>query len=951
MNNKVEWKVEALTDGLNFSDVTDYVQALNIKIGGADDVDEFDTGVASLTLDNRDARFDPENPEPFYTGRGRINYTLNPDADDLGLASAESTGWAYSTQANPTQFVGVARGTAYGGSFSRDYDGIGINFFYPQLVTFLGSERQISNPFDLSEYNDSINIGDVWNFSVDIAIENTLNQTKFALGLQVLDEDLFVVGAVAEQFDFNDYPDRQSLEMYRYSATLPINFQFINTPKYIRPIIIRYSKGTPSPNRPHIFYKNALFEKVGEEREYFSGATNPTTYFGTKWLGTPQLSPSFDWTEQPFEINTEIKLSARSASNLPYVSKFQGYIRNLSFDDSVDDYPIVTLALSDKTASYTTKPVTFSNYANWALNNVPLASSNAGVIGFSDFLLTEDVVKPKYFEMSEIIKKNNKDVFKIKSAYPSVIRDVPNPPASLLILPVYLSQNGYPTNDIEVVNLKAFTTNLPPFADGLSNSTLVTHSGQVDAFSGQISIPDDDPRNFIGILGDWNRRGSSAFWLSCWYKPINIPAGGLSLWQAIGPKVATKTDDLNNDYTAAFEIIVNSNGSISFRTTTVGGVATTISTDVDYIDPTAPLNIAINVDFVPSPIFVYVNGKFCIDLSTFIAPVSDPAAPFIYTIRGTAGGSFLMSDLFLTAANAIIGGDFSNNVIDPDFIEGYNYAVDIDYETLPEKAKFIRDRSDIKIKVPQAKFNTNEVDAENLLQTQYYEQSLLDGFKSLSNSTYGYLTMDYNENEPQILTRHFLQENTQLTNYTFSDKDIASDEIKFRSLSYERDAETIQNDITLKTPEKFDTITKFPLDQPSEYQAQNEVSIKNYGLRTQTFESVNVKEDASQGYVDWRSTGNGDVYNKVKGIDFIDGVNNSANTITNIKLGQKVTLKRSVPRLSPNPTIKTDEYRITQISINASIDQTVCQLGLKDLKFETMSILDIMELDENRLGF
>jgi hypothetical protein len=211
--------------------------------------------------------------------------------------------------------------------------------------------------------------------------------------------------------------------------------------------------------------------------------------------------------------------------------------------------------------------------------------------------------------------------------------------------------------------------------------------------------------------------------------------------------------------------------------------------------------------------------------------------------------------------------------------------------------------------------------------------------------------MDYNENEPQILTRHFLQENTQLTNYTFSDKDIASDEIKFRSLSYERDAETIQNDITLKTPEKFDTITKFPLDQPSEYQAQNEVSIKNYGLRTQTFESVNVKEDASQGYVDWRSTGNGDVYNKVKGIDFIDGVNNSANTITNIKLGQKVTLKRSVPRLSPNPTIKTDEYRITQISINASIDQTVCQLGLKDLKFETMSILDTMELDENRLGF
>ena len=43
MTDKVEWKVEALTDGRNWSDVTSYVQSLNINIGKPDDVDEFES--------------------------------------------------------------------------------------------------------------------------------------------------------------------------------------------------------------------------------------------------------------------------------------------------------------------------------------------------------------------------------------------------------------------------------------------------------------------------------------------------------------------------------------------------------------------------------------------------------------------------------------------------------------------------------------------------------------------------------------------------------------------------------------------------------------------------------------------------------------------------------------------------------------------------------------------
>ena len=33
MSNTVEWKVEALTDGRNWSDISSYVQSLNINIG------------------------------------------------------------------------------------------------------------------------------------------------------------------------------------------------------------------------------------------------------------------------------------------------------------------------------------------------------------------------------------------------------------------------------------------------------------------------------------------------------------------------------------------------------------------------------------------------------------------------------------------------------------------------------------------------------------------------------------------------------------------------------------------------------------------------------------------------------------------------------------------------------------------------------------------------------
>jgi hypothetical protein len=153
----------------------------------------------------------------------------------------------------------------------------------------------------------------------------------------------------------------------------------------------------------------------------------------------------------------------------------------------------------------------------------------------------------------------------------------------------------------------------------------------------------------------------------------------------------------------------------------------------------------------PFPIYAYINGQFVLDLTGLVNTASAATSlPSFFRIAGTAGGSFYMSDFFVIPDNTYFF--ISTPIIDtemqnPDFIEGYNYAINIDYENLNDKTDFIQARSDLELQVPQRRFNDTEVDSENLFQTQFYEQGLLDGLKSLSNASYGYLSVDYENNK------------------------------------------------------------------------------------------------------------------------------------------------------------------------------------------------------------
>lgn len=918
--SKVEWKVEALTDGRNWSDVTSYVQNLNINIGKPDDVDEFDTGYASITLDNRDGRFDPESPFPQYTGKGRINYVTNASAlnvTPLFWKFTDDDGLTYADMSYSANYSGsIELGNGYAVNTSNTYPDNAIypyNYIQPKL------------------FNDGIYANDEWTVSADIAflyIAGVAQQV--GVGLEILDSGFNVIQRYAKMYEKADVPEYVSQTMQRYSATFNISYFFANPPKYVRAVIYN----TNLSNFSNAYFKNVLLEKTGQVNDYFDGSTNVQTYYGTSWLGTQDQSPSFYWTEKPFDIGTEVKISARRESEL-YVPQFYGYISSFNFSNSADGYPIVSINLVDKTASFNTKPVTFNGYKQWALNNNPYKL----YVGDS---LDPTINVNEYQSFSQIEQVNNKQFFRSEPRW----------------FPYRFANNlTDSTHKIKIFNNKSFLSNQEPFAQGLSRSTFVTLSGTTDLIS---PIPNDyDIEN--GLLRGWNRALTGVtedFNFSAWYLPVNVPVGGLTLWELATEKALNVNSNLETDLTNTFEVILNPDGSISFKSTTPAGVATTVSTSANYVDITAPLNIVVQA---PSSsvgagddyaVYVYINGQFVLDLTGLIDTSAVATAGLSYfRISGTAGGSFYMSDFYVAYGTLRGKGGAAIEFNVPNFIEGYNYATNIDYENLNDKAEFINNRSNVNLQVPAERFNNSDVDSENLFQTQFYEQSTLDALKSLSNASYGYLSIDYDKDYPEILSRFYLQENTQLTSYIFSDYDIQADELRFNEIVYERNNELISNIVQLITPQKYDEVTKLALDQPNSYLAYNNNSIKQLGNRFISYNLVDVKQDVSQGYVDWRKTALGSVTNKIRSISFQDGTANERQAIVNIKLGQKIVLKLTPPQSNNPPTRLTKNYRVTRISISASPDRTFCNLGLFDLEKESMAIIGTATTDNDRLGF
>ena len=921
MSNTVEWKVEALTDGRNWSDISSYVQSLNINIGKPDDVDEFDTGSASVTLDNRDGRFDPESPFPQYTGRGRINYVSNPAS-----TNGTPTFWSF------TDDEGVSFTPApYIGSYSGSIE-IGNGYAVNSATAYFDNSVYDYNYIYPKGFNDGLYVNDEWTVSADIAFDYITGVVQqVGVGFEILDEGFNVIQRYVKNFEKTDVPEFVGSTMQRYSATFTISYFFPNPPKYIRAIVFNENFTLPQD----AFFKNVLLERTGEVNDYFDGDTDVQTYFGTSWLGTADQSPSFYWTDKPFDIGTEIKISARRDSEL-FVPKFYGYVSALDFNDSADNYPIVTLNLVDKTASYTTRPVQFSGYKQWALNANPYIFFN-DVPGLS--VPTVNVYE--YQSMSRIFSDNSKSYFQSEPSW--------FPYGS------FANRLFDSTHQIRILNTTSFLDNQEPIAIGLSRSTLVVHSGTTDLISP--TVDGYDLEN--GLLRGWIRPLSGVqepFIFSSWFLPVTIPVGGLTLWELATEKVININSNLETDLTNSFEVILNPDGSMSFRSTTPAGVATTTSTSAGLVDTSAPLNITISApdsNVAPGtgyPIYAYVNGQFVLDLTGLINTTPTGGLGY-FRIAGTAGGSFYMSDFHVAYGNATGKGGVQPSYKLLDFVEGYNYATNIDYENLNDKADFITNRSSIELEVPQRRFNDTDTDSENLLQTQFYEQSTLDALKSLSNASYGYLSINYENNKSEILTRSYLQENTQLTSYTFSDFDIQPNELKFKEISFERNNELVSNIIQLRTPQKFDTNTKLPLQQKTSYLATNPNSIRQLGNRFVEFNTVDVKEDVSEGYVQWRNTALGSINNKIRFISFADGEANETEAIVNMKLGQKAILKITPAQTNNPPTRLTKNYRITRIGISATPDRTICDIGLLELENETMAILGTATTDESRLGF
>jgi hypothetical protein len=283
----------------------------------------------------------------------------------------------------------------------------------------------------------------------------------------------------------------------------------------------------------------------------------------------------------------------------------------------------------------------------------------------------------------------------------------------------------------------------------------------------------------------------------------------------------------------------------------------------------------------------------------------------------------------------------------PDFINAYNTGIGITYRNLNELTDFTNAASPTEVIPTPVRFDTNETGDEVLVTPLSDLITVKNNLENLSLVSDGYVSIDYNENNPRLLSRWYLNENTQKTEWMFNNDNVQSNEIRFKTLTYERSNDQVINQIIGTNPDRSDYFTKESLDQPITITTSNDDSETKYGIRQKTFETTNVKQAVNEGYGYWKTDALGFIDNKVRSIFIEDGWIKNAQAIANVKIGQTAILKRTLP----DATTSTKRYRITGINWSAAVDRTNCELSLLDLEKEQMPLIDEANVDELRLAY
>jgi hypothetical protein len=938
MSEKVTWKVEAKTDGLTWSDITEYVQNLSINIGKPDDVDSFDIGTANLSLINIDGRFDPESANNFYNSPTRINFCNNPSPVD----TAGTSTWTLGT-------VGVSStlGTALLINGANNFANEPVSFGSPSYREYRVKTENKNNSFfnnDIFTWNYiepkklgiEIQTGDYWTVATKFAASNIPTALPIeswpiypVVGIRILNSN----------FEIIDMYQKPLTEKDKTGDFYHSTFEIVNPlvdATYINTTLgaIYYGDQTNSLY-PQLEFSNILLEKNKKFDGYFDGDTTNAT-----WYGDSNLSPSILSVNKAFDINTEIRIKA-SNDGVYFYPKFVGNINNATYTEDVEGYPIVNFQITDKTAFLNNNFFYKSVYQNEVLYQDFLDIEDVTFVGDIEngffFLVQSPYFRRYYFPFDKI---TDREVIKTKSIrYSNLNAVTPNCTKEIMYLnqfELYESVNGY-NNGIAILNEKAFFDQQERILPNLNQSTLYVASGDVDAVWGG---------DLFGIPGA-NPNRSFAF--SAWYKLVNIPSGGLRIFDTTLPRDETSTN-LATEFFSSLAVFVNSDGSLTFQTQRPStGATTSVSTDINTIDITQPLHLAILVpdsrgDSSGIYASIWVNGKLVTELNQFVnvqdSSIKGSEAGVIRFLA-TAGGSYYISDMLYQKL------DFQSSEYQPNFIDAYNAGIGITYRNLNELTDFTNAASLIDVIAPPVRFDTNETGSEVLVEPLSDSITVKNNLENLSLVTDGYVSIDYNDNKPRLLSRWYLNENAQKTEWIFNNDNVQPNEIRFRTLTYERSNDQVINQIISTNPDRSDYFTKESLGQPITITTTNNESETRYGSRQKTLQTTNVKQAVNEGYGRWKTDALGFIDNKVKGIFIEDGLIKNAEAIANVKIGQTAIINRTLLDAS----ISTKRYRITGINWSASVDRTNCELSLLDLEKEQMPLIDEANVDEMRLGY
>jgi len=916
MSEKVTWKVEAKTDGLNWSDITQYVQNLSINIGKPDDVDSFDIGTANLSLINIDGRFDPETSSNFYNKPYRANFCTNPiPVNTVGTPTYSASAITIGSSASLGTAILLDANTSASYSYRIDVEDFSKRVRFSKTENksnlFINNDDYEYTYIEPKKLGVDIQTGDYWTVACKFSFSNVPSQypVKFfpiypVIGFRILNSNFEIIDSYRQVLSDLD----KTNDFFHFT------FEIINPlidAKYVNVTLGGLSYGVSSPNLtdfPILEFSNILLEKNKKFEGYFDGDSIDAT-----WTGDANLSPSILSVNKAFDINTEIRIQA-SNDGVYYYPKFVGNINNATYTEDVEGYPIVNFQITDKTAFLNNNFFYKSVYQNEVLYQ------------------KIDNRKRYYFPFDKI---TNKRTLYTK---PNIFFSNLNSLTTLgkknyryLNLEEGISNVSAYDNGIDIINEKAFFDQQERILPNLNKSSLYVASGETDAI-------------WWGDLIGLDDGMGKAFAFSAWYKIVNIPAGGLKIFDNAVPQNLESTD-LNTQYVSKLRIFVNSDGSITFQTQrTSTGTVTSFSTDAKTVDITQPLHLGIiNPDEAnPLLLSIWVNGKLLTELNDFVNLVdSRDAAAGVLRWSAITGGSYYISDMLYQML------DPDTFEFYPDFINAYNTGIGITYRNLNELTDFTNAASPTEVIPTPVRFDTNETGDEVLVTPLSDLITVKNNLENLSLVSDGYVSIDYNENNPRLLSRWYLNENTQKTEWMFNNDNVQSNEIRFKTLTYERSNDQVINQIIGTNPDRSDYFTKESLDQPITITTSNDDSETKYGIRQKTFETTNVKQAVNEGYGYWKTDALGFIDNKVRSIFIEDGWIKNAQAIANVKIGQTAILKRTLP----DATTSTKRYRITGINWSAAVDRTNCELSLLDLEKEQMPLIDEANVDELRLAY